>query len=320
MKEVKHIPVLLNETIALLKPNYEVLIDLTLGSGGHSLEMLRSSKSSNVERLIGIDVDNKNIENFKERLIVEFKLERDNLREATHGTSILMIGNIEVILVNDNFSNISEILNSLNIKKVDFMLADLGWSMDQLSSIPGLSFDREEEELDMRLGKELGVKASDLLNMLVPSNIEKMFSEYADFRRHEARSLANEIVKFRKTRPFIYVKDLNKVLSNADSRALIKTKARVYQSLRIAVNNEYINLKNLIKAGFEYLEESGRFSIITFHSGEEKIVEKSFKEFEEDRIGRFVQNKSKLYFQPTVEELFKNISSRSAKLWTIDKN
>lgn len=324
---IKHVPVLLNEVLGFIETNSEgIFVDATLGSGGHSLKILEKLKNGT---LICFDVDIKNIEQFKMRLGIDFEKNRN----AYSGK----LDNKKIILINDNFVKIADYLNDFNIKKVNFILADLGWSIDQLGQIEGLSYKSEEQDLDMRLSKDLSVKASDLLNILDRGRLEKLFLEYSDIRGNENKRLVNEIITYRNKKTIQKVFDLLQITNRAFSVGGNKEKrvfnarnnpkavnsnnlSKVFQALRIAVNLELKALEHFTKASIEILEIEGILLVITFHSGEEKILRDALQSFLTTGSVLFaIKNSYGDYFRPSVLELRNNLSARSAKLFAIRK-
>lgn len=297
-----HKSVMLNETINnLLFKNSGTYIDCTLGSGGHSLGLLNRLEKG---ILICIDSDKQSIEDFSNELekLGFTKLENTYVKP-----------NIKVILSNRNFSQLSEILAEQKIDKVDGIIADLGWSSDQLNQIEGLSFESPNSELDMRLDKSLAVKSSDLLNGLGTKDLSNMFSKYADIYGKDNNFLVERIIQQRKSKPFKVVSDLLPLLDKTSRNGNPKNfYAKVFQALRIAVNNEYKNLETLLHESLSYMNTNGRVLIITFHSGEANIVQEFIKS---NNLKSLFNKNGEMYLVPSINELRENISSRSAKLF-----
>lgn len=295
---MKHITVLLNETIALLQIKEDgIYADLTLGGGGHSLEILKRLKSG---KLISFDLDQSAIKNFETRLIEE---------KIDHSLSTV---------VNSNFKDLSDHLDS----KADGIIADLGWSTDQLENLEGLSHSNELADLDMRFDSNLGVKASDLLNAFNRNELSKMFKEYSDIYGKQNDDLVEEILKFRSSKLFQSVGDLKQVIDKVFFREKNKNSfySKVFQALRIAVNQELSNLQEMLERGYENLNSSGKFLIITFHSGESKVVKSFFDEKVQNGEAKYLTKKlGEVFVTPSVDELRENINSRSAKLFGIEK-
>jgi 16S rRNA (cytosine1402-N4)-methyltransferase len=299
----KHIPVLMNEAISSLSiKGNGVYIDSTFGGGGYSREILKKIKNG---LLVSFEID--------ASALIEYlsKIGKSDIKEG----DITKL-NKNHILVNRNFSEINDIMSSLKISEVDGIVADLGWSTNQIHSLEGLSFEKHEDYLDMRFNKNLGANAADLLNALGKSELIKLFVKYGDFIKPEASKLAKEIINTRRRVKFAKVLDLVKVIerlfmkiNTRAGRNITQTKARVFQSLRIAVNLEYENLERLLEDGFNLLKQEGVMSIVTFHSGEEKIIE------------NFTKSKGIDYEEvyPTAAEISENQKSRSAKLWILNK-
>lgn len=294
----KHIPVLKKESIELLNvKDSGTYVDCTLGEGGHAQEIINNLTTGN---LIALDVDQKHVDDF--------------VKETSE------IRNVHIYARNANFSNLERIIDSLRdegITKVDGILFDLGWATDQLERMEGLSYLSKDDELDMRLDMSYGVKASDLLNGLGNKELEKMFSDYADIQGSILKKLVEAIKIERKRKLFSKVDDLNKLIDKTFKFDSVREKSKrmsflskVYQALRISVNNEMYNLKLALEDLKKVLNEKGRVVIITFHSGEEKLVKEYFKRTAADKFKEVA-----FEVRPTVEELLANLSSRSAKLF-----
>ncbi len=289
----KHIPVLKKESIEYLAVKKGgAYVDCTLGEGGHSLAIIEELKQGT---LIALDIDNKHVEDFT--------------KETQE------IKNVRIYARNANFSNLERIIDETKVGKIDGILYDLGWSMDQLDRMEGLSYLNKDAELDMRLDMSYGVMAKDLLNGLGSRELEKLFTDYADIRGANLKKLIESIKIERKRKLFSKVDDLNKLIDKTfrfdNTREKSKRMglfSRVYQALRIAVNNEMYNLKLSFQDLPKILNDGGRVVIITFHSGEEAIVKDFF-----GRSPKF--NEVAREVRPTVEELLENLSARSAKLF-----
>jgi 16S rRNA (cytosine1402-N4)-methyltransferase len=294
----KHIPVLKKESIDLLNiKKGGTYIDCTLGEGGHAAEIINNLNTGN---LIALDVDQKHVDDF--------------VKETSE------IGDVHIYARNANFSNLERIVDSLKdegVTKVDGILFDLGWATDQLERMEGLSYMSKDDELDMRLDMSYGVKASDLLNGLGSKELEKMFSDYADIQGSILKKLSEAIKIERKRKMFSKVDDLNKLIDKTFKFDPVREKSKrmsflskVYQALRIAVNNEMYNLKLALEDLKKVLNPGGRVVIITFHSGEENLVKDYFKRSAADKFKEVA-----FEVRPTVDELLVNLSSRSAKLY-----
>ncbi len=302
--------------------------DLTLGAGGHALDIWNQLETGT---LIVFDLEQEAIANFVESLGEE--------NDPESGMQKFKIGGKTLITANINFERISEVISEYAIGGLDGIIADLGWSSEQLERIPGLSFSKPEEILDMRLG-ESGPMAADLLNGLGAPQLKQLLADFADIYGGKANRLVEEIIQRRKISSFKQVKDLLEVIDSASDSALhrgsrrgnnrfsgIKQKhtgesstnlpARVFQAFRIAVNSELSTLQSMLPYAWEALKVGGILEVISFHSGEHNLVE----QFCHDRIAELEAENifSKQYLRPSVDELMQNLAARSAKLWGIKK-
>lgn len=303
--EFKHVTVLLEETVAGLdiKPD-GIYVDGTLGGGGHSrliLEKLTTGK------LIGIDQDMDAINTTKEKL-KEF--------------------GDKFIPVHNNFSNIKEVLIELNIPKIDGMMMDLGVSSHQLDVAErGFSY-MQDAELDMRMNREQPLSAREVINTYSLDELNKIFREYGE--ENWSKRVAEFIVEERQTKSFETTGDLVDIIKRAipvgARREGGHPAKRIFQAVRIEVNNELGIITETIKDITDVLNKNGRISIITFHSLEDRIVKNAFRDLAKGCIcpPEFpvctCNNKPKLKvitrkpILPSVEELDENSRSKSAKL------
>lgn len=295
MKKI-HIPVLLKETIDSLsiKPN-GFYIDCTLGDGGHSIEILKELNDEGL--LLSIDQDQHAIDFVKEYY-------KDSLKENW-------------VIEKSNFSKIAEIVKKYK-RTPDGILMDLGLSSRQLedSFNRGFSYQQESEPLDMRMDEELGVKAKDLLVVLPEKELTKLFFMYGEekYARRIAKEIKENITNINT------VGDLTGLVYRVVPAAHQSSKnpsRRVFQALRIAVNDELDSLKIGLDRSFEILNSNGRLSLITFHSLEDRIVKDFFNNIVDS--GRGVLLCSDV-IAPTDIEIEKNPRSASAKLRTVIKN
>ena len=294
-----HTPVLLKETIDLLQVKKgEKYIDATLGGGGHAGEILDLGG-----RVLGIDVDEEALDYVKKNQKSKIK-------------------NQELILLKGNFRNLEEIAHLNNFDKVKGIIFDLGVSSHQLDEGErGFSFSKSGP-LDMRMDKALGVKASDLVNILTKGELYEIFIKLGE--EHRARTISDGIVRARGISPIRTTEDLSKVIQEAlGIRGEISefTKAqinkRVFQALRIAVNDELGSIKEALPQSLNLLESGGRVAVISFHSLEDRIVKQSFKEFESAKMGKIITKKPVIAEN---EEINSNPRARSSKLRVFEKN
>jgi 16S rRNA (cytosine1402-N4)-methyltransferase len=286
--------------------------DCTLGGGGHSLGILGNVKKI---KLVCCDTDTKSLTDFINDLGIE------HLKEISSDIKSGEYKKNTIYFANTNFRMIKEICKKVGVEELNCIIADLGWSSVQLDTLEGLSFENKQAELDMRSDKSLNIKASDLLNALGVREIESVLMKYSDFNKVDARILSKNIIEQREDRPYRTVEDLTDAidsvihrLGNRAQKNIMQTRARVFQALRIAVNTEYENLEQLLIDGNDLLSSNGRMIILTFHSGEHKIIE-DFIEKNASKIELLSGNKMGNFDVPTSSEIRENRRSRSARLW-----
>jgi 16S rRNA (cytosine1402-N4)-methyltransferase len=247
-----HVPVLLAPVLAAAEGARRV-VDATLGDGGHAASLVASGAE-----LLGIDRDPEAITRSRGRL----RDSRVRYLEAEYADPVT--------------------LAAVASFRPDFVLIDLGVSSRQLDDTArGFTF-RPGASLDMRMGA--GVRtAADFLNEAEPSDIERVFTEYADERK--ARRLATEIARRRERRPFVVSDDLvNAIRAVLGPRAGPPDFARLFQAVRIEVNDELGGLGRALPAFRDALVPGGRLAVITYHSGEDRLVKQSFREWASDCI------------------------------------
>jgi 16S rRNA (cytosine1402-N4)-methyltransferase len=254
---VFHKPVLVEEVVASLQCRAgAVYVDGTLGGGGHAFEILRNSAPDG--RLIGIDADGDALRETRKRL-------------APFGD--------RAVLVKGNFADMGTILSGMNIEKVEGILLDLGVSSHQLDTAErGFSFTLDAP-LDMRMDQMRGPNAYDLIHSLSVEELGGLIREFGEERM--ARRIARAIAKRRAISPIRTTGDLAGVVAGAVPKsadtARIHPATRTFQALRIAVNDELINLRQAVAVGMERLKPGGRISVISFHSLEDRIVKNAFR-------------------------------------------
>ena len=307
--ENKHIPVLLKEVIEGLniKPD-GVYLDLTLGRAGHSSEILSRLNSNGL--LIGVDRDQQAIEESRERL--------DKIE-----------GNF--ILIKNNFVNVDEILDSLNIDKVDGVLMDLGVSSPQFDDFErGFSY-RFDSRLDMRMDRDQKLTAHDVVNNYSEAELRKIFYEYGEDKY--SASVARNIVKERENHPIDTTFQLVEIIKKSKPAKELKKSGhpakQIFQAIRIEVNDELNVLKKALNDVTKHLNSGGRLAVITFHSLEDKIVKKLFKDLtvvEGNRNNLPIVEDEKEFIlitkkgiKPSEKELEINHRSQSSTLRIIEK-
>jgi 16S rRNA (cytosine1402-N4)-methyltransferase len=262
--EVFHKPVLVAEVIVSLQCRTGfVYLDGTLGGGGHAFEILRNSAPDG--RLVGIDTDG------------------DALREAEK--RLASFGD-RAILVKGNFADMETILSGMKIEKVEGILLDLGVSSHQLDTAErGFSFTLDAP-LDMRMDQGRGPSAYDLVHTLSGEDLEGVIRKFGEERM--ARRIARTIVARRTLSPIRTTGDLASVVTGALPRtrgpARIHPATRTFQALRIAVNDELAGLQRALTDGMGLLKPGGRFSVISFHSLEDRIIKNAFRAAEKGCI------------------------------------
>ena len=308
--EFNHIPVLLKECIEGLniKPD-GIYVDGTLGGAGHSSQIAK--KLSDKGLLIGIDRDIEAINTAKNRLS-EFK-------------------NIKYI--NDNHDNIKNILDEININKVDGILLDLGVSSYQLDEEKrGFSY-KTNTALDMRMDTSQELTAKDVVNNYTEEKLAQIIYEYGEEKF--SRRIARNICEFRKNEVIETTDQLVKIIEKSIPEAAKNHKGhpakRTFQAIRIEVNNEIEPLYNTVMASIDSLKSKGRLCIITFHSLEDRAVKQAYINAcgkctcpsdlpycvcGKEEKGIIVNKKPIL---PTEEEIEQNSRSKSAKLRIFEK-
>lgn len=295
-----HVPVLLNESIEgmNLKPN-GIYVDVTFGGGGHSKEILRQGESS----------------------IHLFSFDQDEDAEKN------IVNDSRFTFVRSNFRYLRNFLRYHGIEQVDSILADLGVSSHHFDdSERGFSF-RFDGNLDMRMNKRAGMTAAEVVNTYTEERLADIFYLYGELKN--SRKLASTIVKARSNQSIVTIGDFLNIVKPMFGREREKKElAKVFQALRIEVNQEMEALKEMLYAATELLKPGGRLVIITYHSLEDRMVKNIMKtgniegKSEQDFFGnvqtpfRLVNNK---VIVASDEEVSRNPRSRSAKLRIAEK-
>ncbi len=260
IQEQFHLPVMAKEVVKYLDlPHNAVVVDATVGLGGHSEQILHEYPS--ISKLVGMDVDQAAISLAEGRLCASGE---------------------RVEMVNRNFIHIKNTVNSMGIEYVDGIVADLGISSFQLErSGKGFSFTRNEP-LDMRMDAGLQFSAYDLVNGMRKEELEYVMKNYSEEKF--AHRIADSIVKSRTRKPVQTSVELASIISNSIPRKFHPKKThpatKTFQALRISVNNELDNLETFITQAVEILKEGARLVIISFHSLEDRIVKNMFRKLE----------------------------------------
>lgn len=290
-KDSYHEPVLVQEVIEVLAPLQQArIIDATVGTGGYTLEIGKKGAE-----ILGIDADEEMLE-----------VARKRLEEA--------LGSFT--LVHDNFRNIEGVAQNADFKDVDGVLFDLGVSnLQLLGQKRGFSFGYPEAALDMRIdSNSQGVTASDLLNGLRADQLTALFSKV--LTPSQSRFLASRVIEQREKKPFETVEDFLRIAKRLKSKKDLNPATLPFLALRMAVNSELENLNEALPKALTCLKKGGKILVVTFHSGEEKIVLDFFHQSQKEGTGKILTFEA---IRPGEGEISKNPRARSAELWVLQK-
>jgi 16S rRNA (cytosine1402-N4)-methyltransferase len=300
-----HVPVLADEVVSFLRPAPGILfLDGTLGGGGHTERFLQAGA-----RVIGLDRDPDALAHAGERL-AEYA-HRLTLRQA-------------------NYADAPAVLDELGIDQVGGALIDIGVSSHQLDTATrGFSL-QHDGPLDMRMGADAPRTAADIVNEEPPEELVRILREYGE--ENSAVRIVSHLVDIRRDRPFRTTGDLADAVSHVIPRTGRRHPAtRVFQALRIAVNDELGSLQRGLDAIGSRLARGARFGVITFHSLEDRIVKRCFKHRSSEWIDRPEwpeprKNPDRIYrlltphpIDPRPEEVEANPRARSAKLRIVER-
>ena len=306
-----HTPVMVREVLSSLRCRAgAIYVDGTVGGGGHAEAILLSTAPDGL--LIGIDADADAVQESEKRL-------------APFGK--------RKILVKGNFAEMDVILAERNIGQVDGILLDLGVSSYQMDTAKrGFSFSLDAP-LDMRMDRSRGRSAYDLIHTLSEEALERTIRNYGEERR--ARRIARSIANSRNHSPIRTTTELADLVVRAipheAGRQRIHPATRTFQALRIAVNDELTSLRRAVVSGMKQLKPGGRFSVISFHSLEDRIVKDAFRAAEKGCICPPDLPVCACGLMPTLKvltrkpetpgeaEIHENPRSRSAKLRTAER-
>jgi 16S rRNA (cytosine1402-N4)-methyltransferase len=285
-----HIPVMLLEVLEYLNPQKDgIYIDGTIGAGGHAMRIIGSPSSS--RRVIGLDRDAEALEICKNQFGASARF------LTTHRTS---------------YHQFPKIMHELGVDVVNGILLDLGLSSMQLNS-PSRGFAFESEgNLDMRFNKDSGKTASDLINQSTEEELANIIYNFGE-ERH-SRKIAYNIKNMKKMTAVADLKEAIRRSTPPHKRK--KSLARVFQALRIAVNNELDKLELFLSSFIDYLTINGRVVIISYHSIEDRMVKHAFRKLKNDQRLKQLTKKPII---PTKKEQEQNSRSRSAKLRAIER-
>ena len=291
-----HVPVLLNESVngLSIKPS-GTYVDLTFGGGGHSKLIL--DKLNLTGKLFSFDTDNSAIN--------ENKIKKENF-----------------FLIQSNFKFFDLHIKERGINKVDGILADLGVSSHQIDNKErGFSY-IGNNRLDMRMSTKNDLSAEEVLNNYDQDSLQNILFEYGDIKN--SKIIAREIISYRNKKRIRNNDDLLKAIQNISEKKLsYKFLSKLYQAIRIEVNDEINSLREMLEKSVDFLNRSGRLVIISYHSIEDRLVKNfinksSFNsDYNKDLYGQkieFFKSINKKPIVPTEEEIDLNSRSRSAKL------
>lgn len=295
-----HISICVKEILDFLQiqPGQKGL-DATLGYGGHTLEMLKCLKGEG--HIYGLDVDP-----------IESAKTKERLKNLGYGEDILTVKLL-------NFRNIDQV--AAEAGKFDFVLADLGVSSMQIDNPErGFSY-KTDGPLDLRMNPQKGVSAAECLKEVTEEELYGMLLENAD--EPYAQEIARAVIRQRRISPIETTTDLRNVIEKALSflpekerrEAVKKSCQRSFQALRIDVNSEFEVLYDFLEKLPQVLAPNGRAAILTFHSGEDRLVKKSFKQFYKEGIYSEI---CKDVIRPSQEECNRNSRAKCTKMrWAV---
>lgn len=300
-----HVPIMVGEVIKSLSPKPgEIVADCTLGYGGHTMEFIKHIGPDG--KLIGFDVDGAQLNQTKDRLSGQ---------------------KTQMSFYHSNFAGVANVLKKENIAGYDIIFADIGVSSMQIDNPDrGMSY-KHNGPIDMRMDERIKQTGADLLNTLSEEALSNAFMEFADEPDH--KEIAAEIIARRaealikETAELVEIifrakginqKEWQKQQKNSKS-GLANPAAKTFQVLRILVNDELGSLKELLRVAPYCLNPGGRIGIISFHSGEDRLVKKAFKSGLESGIYQAVAENA---ITPTQQEIASNTRSASAKFrWAV---
>lgn len=307
-----HTPVLREAVLAQLKPQSgDIMIDATIGGGGHAAALLESIQPGG--QLLGFDQDAAAIAKIHERFDQDYSPQ-------------------QLIVIQAHFSKLTQYCQHYDVVgKVHGILFDLGISSDQLATAQrGFSFRADAEPLDLRMDVRTQPDAATLLNTAIETELAGYFRAYGEIT--SARRLARALIQWRQQHPIQTVADFKQVVQSVYPRLTSDRLAPIWQAVRIAVNHELENLAEVLRAAFSVLSPGGRLAVITFHSLEDRIVKHQFKAVSCTQCvcppevpicvcaphpeGRLCTPKP---ISPSPDEVANNPRARSAKLRVIEK-
>lgn len=291
--EFEHTPVLLKEAVELLDvQDGRWYVDATFGRGGHTREILDLGGS-----VIALDHDKEAITYGMRHFVQAIEAKR-------------------IFFERENFEHIDDVVRKYEKGgKLHGVLADFGISSPQVDDKNrGFSF-QENAPLDMRMDDRLGVKARDLVNALGKNELYDIFTRYSG--EHHAQVIVDAILRARRVKPIETTQELATIIEKVVKRdSHLHPATKVFQALRIIVNDELGSIERFLPKAFYALASGGRLVTIAFHEGEDRLVKHFEQDLESEHMGKLITNKP---IEPTREEIERNPRSRSAKLRTVEK-
>lgn len=291
-----HVPVLLNQVLEILEPKSgKFIVDGTIGSGGHAIPTIERLPPDGT--FLGIDWDEALVRQLADRIEnLELRLKKIVIRAG-------------------NYADLPRILKEEKLGKVDGLLLDLGFSSGQLKSGKGFSFTKDEP-LIMTYSKDRP-PVYQVLNQLNKTELERILRDYGE-ERYAARIA--EAIREREKKSLIrttgeLAEVVRRAVPNSYERGRINPATRTFMALRIYVNDELENLKNLLRQISEIMNSGGKVAIISFHSLEDRLVKNHFRDLAKEGKVHLLTKKP---ITPTEEEARANPRSRSAKLRAIE--
>lgn len=306
-KPTVHVPVLLDEVLEYAKPEQGgVFVDGTFGGGGYTQALLERG----ADKVIAIDQD-------------PLAIERGQGLKKQYGDRL--------ILVNDTFSNMAEIVKKEKMEVINGIVLDLGFSSDQLDDAErGLSY-QNDGPLDMRMGVQ-ALSAADVVNTFSESDLADIFYKWGEEKK--SRQIAHKIIQHRAEKPFERTRELAELVESvvpAWKAGAIHPATRVFQALRIFVNKEMEEVENVLPAASDLLDVNGRLCVVSFHSLEDRVVKNFMKEVApkkaKNKYAQTVSEAEGVVFEnlipkglpPSAFEVAKNTRARSAKLRVLER-
>lgn len=312
MSDFWHIPVLLSElvdSIKIFKDRQNIIVDCTLWLAWHATEIIKKLNKDDI--FIGFDADIDNLETARQNIeknIWEYIKEK----------------NIKIHLVNSNFKNLKLELDKIWIQKVTWVYYDLGVSSVHFDDESKWFSFRWDGVLDMRFDRTSWITAKEIINTYSENDLYRIFREY--WEEKKVKFIIDKILEIRKNKEINTTKELLEIIESSSYDP--KSKLRVFQALRIEVNNEFWVIKDSIKQAVNLLDKDWIIAVITFHSLEDRLVKQIFTEYinvekdnitGQDKTPRILEKVYKKPLIPTELEINTNPRSRSAKLRVVRK-